>query len=549
MKKNLLTALCTLCLCLLLAPAALAKEGETIERTDISTDSFLNHESYALEKDISYTLGDSDSEGLIKLGKPTELTWGQRRHELVDGQIITDEIPGFVSWKTATPDQGEAKVTVYRVGEDKPVYRVTWSLGAADRSVYWSVEIIRADLDSGTYYFTMQSLGDGIRYEDSDVAISGQWTYTKPKDQMPALSVKGWDWPLAQWEPIGDDECCFGYEVQYYVSTALGERGKKISTSILENAHRGEFKISDNAIQRGGEGYYTFRVRALSADITKYCKGPWSDFSEPYYLSADSAAIQQQLTDIAEEYGKGDDAAIREAVQDLDRDTLRTAMLADSHGSGVISAMEGLESKLSAGLTVESHISAIEGYKVDVVGALLNPLTDKEVTLYIDQPQERHVIPERYDSALAVQFQMELEGVAGTDDLAVPVAVTLPIPETIDPAFLVLLHYAADGSAETIGKDRYNVYQGKDQWYVYFILDHFSDFVLTQEKQESTHIPGDVTGDGKVNALDLLRLKRFLAGEDVEIGGSADITGDGKVNALDLLRLKRYLSGEEVEVH
>ena len=64
-----------------------------------------------------------------------------------------------------------------------------------------------------------------------------------------------------------------------------------------------------------------------------------------------------------------------------------------------------------------------------------------------------------------------------------------------------------------------------------------------------SHVPGDVTGDGKVNALDLVRLQRYLSGEAVEIGGSCDITGDGKINALDLVRLQRYLSGEDVAVY
>ena len=60
-------------------------------------------------------------------------------------------------------------------------------------------------------------------------------------------------------------------------------------------------------------------------------------------------------------------------------------------------------------------------------------------------------------------------------------------------------------------------------------------------------IPGDVTGDGKVNGIDLLRLKKYIAGQDVEIDPVAsDVTGDGKVNGLDLLRLKKYIAGQDV---
>ena len=65
----------------------------------------------------------------------------------------------------------------------------------------------------------------------------------------------------------------------------------------------------------------------------------------------------------------------------------------------------------------------------------------------------------------------------------------------------------------------------------------------------SNNLPGDITGDGKVNAMDLLRLKKYLAGDSVTLVGSGDITGDGKINAMDLLRLKKYLAGDAVVIH
>jgi probable HAF family extracellular repeat protein len=60
---------------------------------------------------------------------------------------------------------------------------------------------------------------------------------------------------------------------------------------------------------------------------------------------------------------------------------------------------------------------------------------------------------------------------------------------------------------------------------------------------------GDVTGDGRYNALDPLRIQRYLVNLDrwfaqfplVDPLLVADVTGDGKVNALDALYMQRYL--------
>jgi hypothetical protein len=62
-------------------------------------------------------------------------------------------------------------------------------------------------------------------------------------------------------------------------------------------------------------------------------------------------------------------------------------------------------------------------------------------------------------------------------------------------------------------------------------------------------LPGDVTGDGRVNALDLADVKRRLnsaAGDGVVAGGVysvfADVTADGRINALDLGAVKQRLN-------
>ena len=58
---------------------------------------------------------------------------------------------------------------------------------------------------------------------------------------------------------------------------------------------------------------------------------------------------------------------------------------------------------------------------------------------------------------------------------------------------------------------------------------------------------GDVSGDGKVNTMDLIRLMKHISGVEVEMApGSADVNGDGKINTMDLIRLMKLVNGETV---
>lgn len=71
---------------------------------------------------------------------------------------------------------------------------------------------------------------------------------------------------------------------------------------------------------------------------------------------------------------------------------------------------------------------------------------------------------------------------------------------------------------------------------------------ITLEKEGSASgSAGDVNGDGSIDASDLVRLKKYLAGQGVEINKTgADCNGDGSVDASDLVRLKKYLAGQPV---
>jgi hypothetical protein len=55
-------------------------------------------------------------------------------------------------------------------------------------------------------------------------------------------------------------------------------------------------------------------------------------------------------------------------------------------------------------------------------------------------------------------------------------------------------------------------------------------------------LPGDANGDGNVNALDITKVERIIAGLDAETPG-ADANQDGNINALDITKVERIIAG------
>ena len=57
-----------------------------------------------------------------------------------------------------------------------------------------------------------------------------------------------------------------------------------------------------------------------------------------------------------------------------------------------------------------------------------------------------------------------------------------------------------------------------------------------------TVVPGDANGDGSVNALDITKVERIIAGLDSQTTG-ADANQDGNINALDITKIERIIAG------
>ena len=94
--------------------------------------------------------------------------------------------------------------------------------------------------------------------------------------------------------------------------------------------------------------------------------------------------------------------------------------------------------------------------------------------------------------------------------------------------------YGSDG--ETVLADTANIGTGA----VVKLYDRYGEVSDTY----TVVIYGDVSGDGKINALDLLRMQKQLQ-KIVSLSGAyyeaLDVSHDGKINALDLLKLQKHL--------
>ena len=67
----------------------------------------------------------------------------------------------------------------------------------------------------------------------------------------------------------------------------------------------------------------------------------------------------------------------------------------------------------------------------------------------------------------------------------------------------------------------------------------------------SVVVRGDLNGDGKMSALDYVKIRNYLDGANSLSGAylkSADTSGDGRVTALDYVKVRNHLDGKSAIV-
>ncbi len=429
----------------------------------------------------------------VQLDAPTALIWGRDYSD--DGSYT--QMPGIISFVAGANNPGDYYIEVYKqqsVGDE-----CVYSMDYYDTDHYVDTVHLLGnvdDLESGNYYFTVRALGDGDTYMDSGTAMSPLWHYVKPSARLPKIQPGGWRWPYADVSAYTgsnswDSECQY-YNIRWYYKRPYDGKLIEAGTTTVKKS-----KLADHAQIRTtiGSGYYYYTIRLISSNVEKKLSGEESALSAGYYYAG---PILDDLRRILE--GAVND--FRSGVQMLGKPYLTEALKVEApDGPEVRQLMREMERELgSVEIAVEGGLGeTLPEDMWDITGALLNPVTSDTVTLNIGAAKnENNIIPEGLDKEKVIAFSMELSGVEHPEDLAVPVAVTLPIPLTLDPDRLVILHYPEGGGEpeEIIRPDANNTIQT-----VSIVLEHLSDFVMAEENSgeetgEISYVLTDSYGDG-----------------------------------------------------
>ena len=445
---------------------------------------------------------------LTKLGNPTDLLWGYQEEYFWDEESGMDGVrekafPGAIKFCIASPFQGRVKISVYKVDGDSSEYLIgtnyTYGSDTPDGTAkYWDA-FCKEDLESGTYYFEVTQLGDYVQYRNSDTVRSENYVYVKPEEKMSKCTNLHWDGLDISFDGPVNQTYLDLYEIEFYFTATKDAKPSRISNGYTSAYYE---DLDEYLVQTHGEGYYYYRIRALSNNIEIVCNGEWSDMSPAYYITENTLEMHNELDELFNTGATSEQ--IKETIQAMDTQVLKDVMMVDD---SIVNKLAYLEESVAepTQVVVTDEAYAFEPEQISIIGANLNDITGSgDVTLIIDKPEQEHAIPETYDNSVAVRFSMNLENVENTNILEVPVVITLPVPSVINPDFLTVLHYHTDGMVEELTP---YVYKVDGQFYARIVVTGFSDFIMTQSLECVTRISGDTRYETGYKVADTLKEK------------------------------------------
>lgn len=495
-------------------------------------------------------------ERLTPLDAPTDLSWA-------------GNYPGDMRCKPGALFQDHLTWTLYQVGYPEPLDGAnvlyygrydpdSWRVD----DCFWRSYRDYPDRESGDYYFTVQAVGDEELYADSPVVTSPIWHFERPEAELAVPTGLYWEGQTACWsDEVNRAADLYGYLIQFRcVAPETGAETRRYYTLTMDKLSSGGLKhtLEDWEKERLGSGTCQFRIQALSRDITRIRHGQWSEFNEVGTQLTAPSTVAKALDQLLEKYQPAegsttltdeDAESLKQAVAAKKDELASTLCTGDGGSTKVAKKLQALEALVGGPATVTVTGDAPKEIKdaqngVSIVGASLNGAAGSAVSLKIDKAEtviaETPINPAQYHNT--IPFSMTLEGVNAQEQhqsLAVPVLITLPLPGSIHPSFLVLLHKIGDTWEEIFP---YQVFYDEtlEQDCVRFTVTSFSDFAFAQ--QLSCGIQQLVAENGQLTVCATADVKKVVAavydGSGKQLGCAASAIENGGTLTLNLPALK-----------
>ena len=477
MKKKSILAMA-----LTIALAALPMAGQSAMAAENDSVTTANEGIAVANDEISTASTGSDvvkgAEGQIELPAPTLLEWADNWRgfscDLVEGSVEGDTY----------------SYEVYKDGElylERP-FNFVYSSNIDSGKMSFDGTLNREINESGTYKFRVR-LGTSGSREGEHFSQWSEWSsekvYVRPDKSLGTT--------VGYWSDEKTDTICFssvegacGYEITLY-ATRAGQSEEFIAATYVRMDRKpwdvgtiisASVSPSINGI---GAGKYRVRIRMLSPNIDEVANGEFGEWSAYW----DTEQTAKEVSDLLSEAMSADDVsdARNQVIDTITKSALRTSMQTDA---AVREQISDLESRYvaEAGITVdEPAVSSkagayVNASEISVVGAGLNAAAGNKVQLEIDVPSQEAFVPERYNKSVQLEIRLNRDGTS-VHNLDIPVSVTMPVPTGVSAEKLVLLHYHADGTVETI----HPLNNGDGT--LTFTVDKFSTFVFAEEGQTS----------------------------------------------------------------
>lgn len=348
--------------------------------------------------------------------------------------------------------------------------------------------------ESGSYKFQVQAFTVG---DDPTYSEWSEWsesiTYVRPQQELGSPTVY-WDEQqagLCHFVPLEDTQYLRGYRVILHrMDNEYGGWQAGISSSDYKGKTVVDVDFSD-AISRYGEDKYYVTVQALSNNIDAVANGKVDSRSEILDTTVNaeklsgllSGAVDKSAVEVVEVLkGSANLFSIQQAMQTSDSFREQVRDLESQY-------MAEQDITVKTPDVSDSAKEYIDPDKVSLVGAAFNAAQGQDVSLLMDVTPKENQVPIFLDS---VQLDIRLvSGGAEVHDLTMPVSVTMPVPQGIDPSRLVILHYPANGSP------RSTAFHVNGDGTITFTVTGFSTFVFAEDSEDApSPAPGQSASSG-----------------------------------------------------